>query len=290
MASETSAILEPAAPALVAKDAGQPVSPRPNYGVAMVAALLAGLMSTTLGVGGGIIVVPALAMFGRVPIKRAAGISLTFIFCVSAVGVAALYFSPQRGDIHLDVALLLAAGSVPGSVLGRWLNQIVPVKLFTYMFCVMLALAAWRLLFPQLGVELHLSTELDVAHLPSVFYLLGVGLLAGIAAAMLGPGGGVVVVPALAIGFDLFGAKFKTATATSLAMILPVSLFSSLLHWRAKNIDLRLVALMAPFGIVSAVGGIFLRDVVNGDVLRKVFAVVMISALIGLVVQTNKKK
>ncbi|MCC6572249.1 MAG: sulfite exporter TauE/SafE family protein [Planctomycetes bacterium] len=268
----------------------EPQVVKPNYTVAAISALVAGVLSTMLGVGGGIVVVPALTMFARVPIKRAAGNSLAFIFCVSAVSVTALFLSPQRHEIHLDVALVLAAGSVPGSLLGRWLNVRVPVRLFTYCFCFMLGLAAWRLLFPTLGVSLHLSTSLDLTHLPSVLYLLGVGLLAGIAAAMLGPGGGVVVVPALAIGFDLFGERFKTATATSLAMILPVSLFSATLHARAKNIDFKLVAIMVPFGIASAIGGIFLREVVDGDILRKIFAAVMIAALVGLVVQVNKKK
>mgnify|MGYP006313583721 CR=1 FL=1 len=47
---------------------------------------------------------------------------------------------------------------------------------------------------------------------------------------------------------------------------------------------------MAPFGIASAIGGIFLREVVDGDVLRKIFAGVMIAAMIGLLFQARKKK
>jgi uncharacterized membrane protein YfcA len=87
------------------------------------------------------------------------------------------------------------------------------------------------------------------------------------------------VVPLMAMAFDRFsGEGFKSATATSLAMIVPVSIFGTWLHWKAKNIDIELVKAMSPLAALAAIGGVFLKLVTPVDTLKWIFASLMVFA------------
>ena len=118
---------------------------RPNTAVAIVIACVAALLSTMLGIGGGVVMVPLLTLFARMPMKRTAGTSLGVIFLVICVGVIAQELKAPQ-DIHWDVSLVLAAGAFSGTFVGRWLNKKLPDKLFRYAFCVVLVIVGIRLL------------------------------------------------------------------------------------------------------------------------------------------------
>ena len=109
---------------------------------------------------------------------------------------------------------------------------------------------------------------------------LGVGILAGILAGLVGIGGGLVIVPMLVYFFHL---DQHTAQGTSLAILLPPSgLFAFLAYYKAGHVDLKLAGLI--------IVGIFLGGYLGGEwaqrlsgvELRRVFAVVMILAGINM--------
>ncbi len=243
-------------------------------------ALLAGVASTLLGVGGGVIMVPLLSSFANVPIKRAASASLAVISVVALVGVIAQEFT-SPGDMLFEVAAMLAATALIGAYIGRWLNKVLPELVFRLVFALLLIFSAIRLagLLPMASA--HMEFGVDTAHMGAVAALLAIGLFAGVTTSLFGVGGGIVVVPLLAMAFDRFsGEGFKSATATSLLMILPVSIFGTWLHWRAKNIDVALVKAMSPIAAVAAVGGVFLKLVTPVDALKWIFAGLMVFAAI----------
>ena len=241
-----------------------------------------------LGIGGGVVMVPLLTLFARMPIKRTAGTSLAVIFLVICVGVIAQEIR-MPGDIQWPVSLVLAAGAFSGTFIGRWLNKKLPENVFKYIFCGVLIVVAARLLgaFPDTEPLLAGVTDLgDPAH---VGYLIGVGLFAGIVSALFGLGGGVVVVPALILAFGFFQGDFAATRATSLGMILPTSLIGAILHSRAGNVDLRLVSRITPFALVFAVAGVLLAYAVPGPTLKVVFGVLLIAASIRLALKKSKK-
>lgn len=250
---------------------------------AYATAVLAGVASTLLGVGGGVIMVPLLSSFANVPIKRAASASLAIITIVAFVGVVAQEINAP-GDMLFDVAAMLAATALIGAYVGRWLNKVLPEKLFRLIFALLLVFSALRLAGMLPIASAHLDFGVDVQHPGAVVALLGIGLFAGVTTSLFGVGGGIVVVPMLAMAFDRFsGEGFRTATATSLAMILPVSIFGSWLHWRAKNIDIDLVKAMSPLAAIAAIGGVFLKTVTPVDALKWIFACLMVFAAIQIV-------
>jgi hypothetical protein len=77
--------------------------------------LVAGLLSGLLGIGGGLVIVPALAGVLGVPLKRALGTSLVAVVVLVVPGTIV---HAALGHIDWTAALLLAIGAVPGARLG----------------------------------------------------------------------------------------------------------------------------------------------------------------------------
>jgi uncharacterized protein len=81
-----------------------------------------------------------------------------------------------------------------------------------------------------------------------VLYLV-IGTAAGLLAGLFGVGGGIVIVPALALGM---GMGYKRAVGTSIgALLLPVGILAAREYWRSDNIDARAALLIA----VGVTGG-----------------------------------
>ena len=114
--------------------------------LALGASLGAGVLSTLIGVGGGIIVVPVLNSWCGVPLRAAAATS-SFVIGVTAVpGIIGHY---QLG--HLTLPALAAAavlGVLAGSRGGLWLSEHAPVRSMKVLLAVILAgLGVWYLFF-----------------------------------------------------------------------------------------------------------------------------------------------
>jgi uncharacterized protein len=76
----------------------------------------------------------------------------------------------------------------------------------------------------------------------SAFYL-GIGIAAGLLSGLFGIGGGIVIVPALALGM---GMEYKRAVGTSIgSLLLPVGILAARAYWKGGNIDVRAAALIA---------------------------------------------
>jgi uncharacterized membrane protein YfcA len=75
----------------------------------------AGLLSGLLGIGGGLVIVPALAGTLGFPLKRALGTSLV---CVVVLVIPGTVVHAILGNIDWTAALLLALGAVPGARVG----------------------------------------------------------------------------------------------------------------------------------------------------------------------------
>ncbi|MDQ3991082.1 MAG: sulfite exporter TauE/SafE family protein, partial [Actinomycetota bacterium] len=79
--------------------------------------------------------------------------------------------------------------------------------------------------------------------------LVGIGVVAGVLAGLLGVGGGVVTVPALVL---LFGIPDAVARGTSLAVIIPTAVLGTVRNARHRNLDTRVAAVAGPVGAISA--------------------------------------
>ncbi len=84
----------------------------------LVAGVAAGLLNGFLGLGGGVVIVPLLITWMRVPIKIAVATSLA---CVGLIAIPGTVAQALLGNIAWEFALPLAVGVVPGARLGAHL-------------------------------------------------------------------------------------------------------------------------------------------------------------------------
>lgn len=102
-----------------------------------------------------------------------------------------------------------------------------------------------------------------------VMGLLMIGMLAGVFAGMFGIGGGLIIVPALAL---LYGMKQHAAVGTSLgALLLPVGALSAWVYWRNGQLNVKYSALLAAGLLVGAFLGAKLVEPVSDLTLRRLF-------------------
>lgn len=116
-----------------------------------------------------------------------------------------------------------------------------------------------------------------LAYWPFVVGMLATGVVSGIAAGLLGIGGGAVIVPALGnalllMGFDADVVQ-HVAVGTSLAIIIPTGIMSARAHHKRGALDIEVFKLWAPFIVAGTFIGGLMAGWFSGDVLRIVFAV-----------------
>ncbi|AIR01299.1 sulfite exporter TauE/SafE family protein [Pluralibacter gergoviae] len=111
----------------------------------------AGLISALLGIGSGVLKIPAMDSALRLPIKVSTATS-NFMIGVTAAASAAAYF--VRGDIDVGVAGPVALGSVLGALIGARLLMWLPADKLRLFFVIILLLLAGQMLLSALDIHL----------------------------------------------------------------------------------------------------------------------------------------
>src|SRR5688572_9653464 len=98
-----------------------------------------------------------------------------------------------------------------------------------------------------------------VGNWPFVLGLMATGVVSGIAAGLLGIGGGAIIVPALSNALLLLGYDADVvqhvAVGTSLAIIIPTGIMSARSHFKRGALDLGVLRLWTPFIVAGTFFG-----------------------------------
>jgi hypothetical protein len=111
----------------------------------------AGLISALLGIGSGVLKIPAMDTALRLPIKVSSATS-NFMIGVTAAASAGAYF--VRGDIVPAIAGPVALGSVVGAVLGARILMVVSNERIRLLFVLVLVALAIQMLLSAFGIHL----------------------------------------------------------------------------------------------------------------------------------------
>ena len=111
----------------------------------------AGLISALLGIGSGVLKIPAMDTALRLPIKVSSATS-NFMIGVTAAASAGAYFA--RGEILAPVAAPIALGSVVGAVLGARILMKVPNDKLRLMFVCILVILSAQMMLAAFGINL----------------------------------------------------------------------------------------------------------------------------------------
>lgn len=219
--------------------------------------VIAGTVGSLVGLGGGVIIVPALIFLsqwsGLVAIspQMATGTSLAVV-AVSSLSSSIAYYKQRKVDTAS--ALLFFAGSGPGSIVGAFLNARLSGGGILIGFGVFLIAVSFLLMIRnKLGkrqmrwtVERTYTDPLSgethtygYTKSLAIAIAFAVGLLAG----LFGVGGGALMMPALLI---LFHFPVHVAAATSMFMIFLSSMPGSAMHAHYGQIEWLYAALLAP--------------------------------------------
>lgn len=226
--------------------------------------LAAGLLSGVFGVGGGILVVPALVLFVKMDQRMAHGTSLAAVLPISTASLVTYWV---QGNVDWPVAVWLAIGAVAGALLGTKLLHVLPHKALAIGFSALLLVTAARLF---MAGDAAGRSALDWR---TGAVLIAVGLVTGILAGLLGVGGGVVMVPAMMM---ILSEASVMAKGTSVAVIIPTALMGTWRNRRNDNADLRAAAIVGLGGIASAVVGGWIAGRMDETLSNVLFAVLLV--------------
>jgi len=115
--------------------------------IIIVIGMIAGIMAGMLGIGGAIIMVPALVFFLGLSQHAAQGTSLAVM--LPPIGIIAAYNYYKAGQVNIKFALILAAAFLIGSYFGSKLELNLPQPLLKKIFGLLLLLVAAKMLFSK---------------------------------------------------------------------------------------------------------------------------------------------
>ena len=107
---------------------------------ALLVGFAAGVVSGMLGVGGGILFVPALVIFLGLSQVDAEATSLLAIIPVALVGAAS---QRRYGNLRLRDAVVLGALAIPGAVAGVAIVNAIPERVVEILFALLMLYVAW---------------------------------------------------------------------------------------------------------------------------------------------------
>lgn len=235
--------------------------------VALVGSL-AGLLSGLLGVGGGIVLVPGLIAIAKLDQRLAHGTSLA---ATLPIALASFVTYLAHGNVDWGVAPWLALGAVTGAVVGTKLLSVLPKRTITIVFILVVVATAIRLFFAAAG------DGRPALSATGVVMLIVVGFVTGVIAGLLGVGGGVVMVPAMVVGFGMLPVVAK---GTSVAVIIPTSIMGTWRNRTRRNVDLRLAATAGLIGAATAVVGAIISDQMSAQVSNVLFGCLLVTVAV----------
>lgn len=257
---------------------------------------LVGFLSGLFGIGGGFLTTPLLIFIGiPPPVAVATGANQ-----IVAPSVSAVLAHWRRGNVDVKMGLALLAGGVTGSAIGvaafAILHQLAQLDVVIKISYV-LFLSAIGLLMLRESLQALVRSSSPVAKqrgrrtwidaLPlkvrfrrsrlyiSALLPVAVGLLVGMLAAIMGVGGGFIMVPAMiyllgmpstiVVGTSLFQIIFVTATVTVLQAV------------TTQTVDIVLAVLLIAGSVIGAQFGLRAGTILRGDHLRVLLAALVLA-------------
>lgn len=257
----------------------------------LLLSIAAGIFGALLGLGGGIVIVPALTLLFGIHIRYAIGASIVAVIATSS-GAAAAYVRDRMTNIR--VAMFLEVATTLGALIGAALSTRLASRYLFLAFATIMILSAYMMfrrrateerprsvLGSRLAHRLRLNSSYpDRQQNREVAYgvqRVGLGFLlmlgAGVLSGLLGVGSGVLKVPAMDAAMNL---PIKVSTATSNFMIGVTAAASAGFYFSRGDIVPFLVAPVALGVFIGAWIGTKLMARLKSSRLRVMFIAVLV--------------
>ncbi|WP_412066987.1 sulfite exporter TauE/SafE family protein [Paenibacillus sp. alder61] len=253
-------------------------------------AILAGIVGSILGLGGGIIVTPALTLLFGVDINHAIGASIISVIATSS-GSAVAYLRDRI--TNLRVGMFLEIATTVGAITGAFLGALIAPQFLYFIFALLLLYSAYAMIKKgkeeiPVGVPLHPVAEKlglqgeyydkavgkNVAYnVDRVYEGFGVMYGAGVVSGLLGIGSGSFKVMAMDVFMKM---PLKVSTATSNFMMGVTAAASAGIYLLRGDIIPVISAPVALGVLVGATVGSRIMQRLKSKTIRKLFVPVMV--------------
>jgi uncharacterized membrane protein YfcA len=244
--------------------------------------LVAGLLSGVFGIGGGVVLVPMLALLLGLGQHDAQGMTLAILLL--PVGLGAVIEYHRAGQVRWGLVAPLVAGFLGGVWLGSEAATTIPerpLRLGFVLFLVTIALRNWRAAGRSNEGE---PGEVVPTGRGDLGHALWIGAVGGASSGLLGIGGAVLMIPLLVA---VVGLKQHQAQGTSLAVMLPpVGLPGVLVYSSAQGgLPWLVIGCVAVGFLLGGLLGARAARRVTGPELMRGFALFQLAVAAGLLIR-----
>ncbi|MBV7274386.1 sulfite exporter TauE/SafE family protein [Clostridium sp. PL3] len=264
-----------------------------------IISIIAGILGSILGLGGGIIITPALTLLFGVDIKYAIGASIVSVIATSS-GAAIVYIKDKITNIRIGMFLEIA--TTTGAITGAFLSGVISPKYLYFIFGLLLLYSTIAMLkkskneLPK-DVTLHpIAKKLKLNgeyydkvlqkqvkyNVDGVYGGFGMMYVAGVISGLLGIGSGIFKVMAM----DLFmKIPLKVSSATSNFMIGVTAAASAGVYLLRGDIDPKISAPVALGVLFGASVGTKIMQNLKSKTIRKIFVPVLAYVSIEMIIK-----
>jgi uncharacterized membrane protein YfcA len=186
----------------------------------VVVGLIAGILGSLIGVGGGIIISPVLTFLGFTPPQVAS----TSLFAVSSTSVSSTIAYARSKKIQYMLGIKMALLSIPGAIIGAYFSTSIDPGNFKFLLAMILIGTGIYLMFRKKLSNGNIFS-LDSIWVKVLFF--SGAFFAGIISSLFGIGGGVIFVPLMIM---IVGLTMHLAAPTSQFILMITSLIGLTTH------------------------------------------------------------
>ncbi|BDH62742.1 UPF0721 transmembrane protein [Lysinibacillus sp. PLM2] len=264
-----------------------------EYIILLIIALCSGIIGSLVGLGGGVILIPATLFFGITlgfisDLTPQTVVGLSVIMMIFT-GLSSTLSYMKSKTVDYKSGIIFFIGSIPGTMFGAWVNKFLDLPSFNLYFGILLIILSTILLirdklnpvnwFVEHGTKRHFVDLQGNEHVYGypIWFAIVLTFIVGFCSGLFGIGGGSMIVPAMLL---LFRFPPHVAVATSMFLVFLSSLVNSASHITLGNVPWIYTIPVIIGAYIGAKIGSSLNKKMKSDTL--VFALRIILLLLGI--------
>lgn len=246
-----------------------------SYLILLAIGLVAGTLGSMVGLGGGIIMLPAIQLCVGFDLIISIG---TTLFAVIFTSLSAAIGHYKAGHVRLISALTTGFGGICGVLMGSYIfkqylsNSIIILKVILGIFFILMAYRLGRETYQEWfksSVSKYSDTDSDRKE--STAALLALGFFTGCLTGMMGIGGGFILTPGIML---ICGVSPRVAVGTTMLAMLPLALSGGLIKLWQGYVNLPAGIILGMGTALGAQAGVYFSARISSTFLKALFTLI----------------